>query len=641
MSSKIQEIESEIQICKMKQVEYLLEQAVWYLGAGRLDDSEEELKKIIELNSKNVDAIHLLAIVNKNKKKYQLSHKFFDQALKLDPTFSKIWFNKGLLCHEQGDLEKALYCYKKTVQLDASDNDACLNLGNLQIKLGNYLDAFNSYQKAFIINPKDYEAITYSGFALHKLGQNERALQEHKIAIDINPGYYLAWANLGLTLIALGQFKQALQAYDKAVNLNNADPLVWSNRGLALDQLKLYGEALNSHENAILLEAENHEVWSNKGITLHAMCRYEEALQCYEKAINIAPNYHPAWSNLGVTLHNLNRFDEAVRAYHRALAIEPTFDEARWNLGIAELTLGDFQNGFRDYEFRWKINASKVRRYDDIPRLIDLTKVIGKKLLIWHEQGYGDTIQFCRYVNELAKLKIKVILEVQAPLEQLFKHSFPECSIVSNGESLEKIDYQIPVMSLPLFFLESDKFFLPNSYLKTSPEKSVFWRNKLGLKNGKLNVGIACSGNADQSNDKNRSMAIKFLGPLLNQVNIFLIQKEIRDSDKYFFGNHPEIIYLGDEISTFEDSAAIVEQMDLVITVCTSLAHLSGTLGKQTWVCLPWCPDWRWGLNRPDSPWYPTIKLFRQPKFGDWGAVMEEVISALEDLRKNNDPPLI
>ena len=389
------------------------------------------------------------------------------------------------------------------------------------------------------------------------------------------------------------------------------------------------------------MDAENHEVWSNKGVTLHSICCYEEALQCYEKAINIAPNYHPAWSNLGVTLHDLNRFDESVKAYRRALAIEPTFDEARWNLGIAELTLGDYENGFKNYEFRWKTNVSKVSRYDDISRLIDLTKVIGKKLLVWHEQGYGDTIQFCRYIQELTNLQVKVVLEVQAPLEELMKYSFPECVIVSSGQELQAIDYQIPVMSLPLLFIKDSNFFLPKPYLKVPPEKSVFWKNKLDLKKEKLNIGIACSGNDKQGNDKNRSMAMSFLEPLLNQANIFLIQKEVRDSDKDFFRNHPEIIYLGDEITSFEDSAAIVEQMDLIITVCTSLAHLSGALGKQTWVSLPWCPDWRWELNRRDSSWYPSVKLFRQPKFGDWGAVIEEISCTLKDLRQKNEPTLI
>mgnify|MGYP000072366109 CR=1 FL=1 len=614
----------------MSLIENLLNQVLQYLSVGAPAKAENALKKILKLDSKNVDANHLIAILYKDQGQYGLSLKFFERALNIDPTFSKIWFNKGLLHQELGEWESAIFHYEKAASLDLTSNDAWLNLGNLLMKMSRYLEAFTSYQKATSIEPADFEAWSYCGSALHKLRQYENALQAYKKAIGINPQYYLAWANQAITLSALSEFEQALQSYEMAITLKQDDPLLWSNRGLVLHDLNRYEEALESHQKGILLDEKNHEVWSNRGITLHALQRYEDALDSYRRALKIKPDYHPAWSNLGVTLNDLNRYEEAIGAYEEALAIEPNFDDARWNLGIAQLTLGDYINGFKNYEYRWKTAKSITQRYSSVERLVRPNDAIGKTLLVWHEQGHGDTIQFCRYVKKLVSIGIKVILEVQLPLRELIENAFPECMVVADGKQIPNIDYQIPVLSLPTIFTkEKNDFFLPIPYLQPSIEKSLLWKKKLNLKDKKINIGLAISGNPKQGNDKNRSIGISFFEPLLNQANLFLIQKEIRVTDKDFLKSHPEIKYLGDEISTFDDSAAIVDQMDLIITVCTSLAHLSGALGKSTFIILPWCPDWRWLLNCSDSPWYPSVKLFRQPTFGDWNPVISEVILEL------------
>ena len=622
----------------MSPIENLLNQVLQCLSAGSAQKAESTLKKILKLQPNNVDASHLMAILYKDQKQYGLSLKFFERALTLDPTYSKVWFNKGLLHQELGDSERAIFHYEKAATLDPTSNDAWLNMGNLQIKMGRYLDAFNSYQKAVSLDSIDFEAWSYSGVALHKLKRYENALQAHQKAIEINPHYYLAWANQALTLGALSHFEQALQSYEKAIALKKDDPILWSNRGLALHDLNRYEDALESHQKGILLDGHNHEVWSNRGVTLHALSRYEEALDSYTKALKFKPDYHPALSNLGVTLNDLNRYDEAISAYDKALAIEPNFDDARWNLGIAQLTLGDFANGFKNYEYRWKADKSLTCRYASIERLESLNDAIGKTLLVWHEQGHGDTIQFCRYVKELISLGIKVILEVQMPLKALIENAFPKCLVITDGSKLAGIAYQIPVMSLPLLFIKNThKFFLAEPYLKPSIEKSITWKNKLNLTNEKINIGLAISGNAKQGNDKNRCIGIDFFEPLLIQANLFLIQKEIRETDKHFIKNHPEIKYLGNEISTFEDSAAIVDDMDVIISVCTSLAHLSGALGKRTLVLLPWCPDWRWLLNCSNSPWYPSVKLFRQPTFGDWTSVINDISLELSNYSRNSN----
>lgn len=292
---------------------------------------------------------------------------------------------------------------------------------------------------------------------------------------------------------------------------------------------------------------------------------------------------------------------------------------------MIQLALGNFKDGFKNYEYRLERTSAHPKRHQVFPLLTNLNQASGKRVLVWSEQGHGDTIQFSRLIKNLSDLNIEIIFEVQAGLKTLLEQSIKHAKVIGEGAPFGQVDFQIPLMSLPLL-LELDINGIPSDpYLVDSKKDSIAWKKKLSAANNKLNIGIACSGNEQHINDKNRSIDLEFFKPIADQANLFLIQKDLRKKDRDFLRTHPEIKFLGEEIKSFNDSASIIQEMDLVITVDTSLAHLSGALGKSTLILLPWNPEWRWLLDRQDSPWYPTAKIFRQPHSGRWESVIEDI----------------
>jgi tetratricopeptide (TPR) repeat protein len=334
-----------------------------------------------------------------------------------------------------------------------------------------------------------------------------------------------------------------------------------------------------------------------------------------------------AWVNRGVTLNELNRYEEALASYDKSISLKPDSADAFWGQALSQLVTGNFESGWKSYEYRWKRTKADPIRHQQFPLLTSLSDIPGKSVLVWGEQGYGDTIQFSRFIEKLIELKADVIFEVQEPLKDLIQNSFLRPKIISQTESTGVIDFQIPLLSLPLLFSTNfDNIPSANSYIRADEDITIFWKDKLNPTNKKMNVGVACSGNKNHSNDQNRSMNLSFFEPIADKANLFLIQKDLREKDHDFLNQHPDIKFLGEEIESFNDSASIIQAMDLVITVDTSLAHLSGALGKPTLILLPWSPEWRWLLDRQDSPWYPTATLFRQPNKDNWEAVINEVI---------------
>ena len=314
--------------------------------------------------------------------------------------------------------------------------------------------------------------------------------------------------------------------------------------------------------------------------------------------------------------------------------------EAYSNKGFLQLQNGDFRNGWINHSFRWKIKNAELYRYQNIKTLSSLEKIQNSKVLVWGDSGFGDVIQFIRYINELNTLKAEVTLAVHKDLMELLKISFSTNKVIEMNDSVKNADYdfQIPAGNLPMLF-KTEINNIPNKipYIKISKKKINFWKENLKLNKNKLNIGIACSGNPQYVYNEMRSINLSFFAPFLKKANLFLIQKNINNIDKIFLSKNPAINNIGenDNWKNFEDTAAIVNEMDLIISMCTSLVHLSGALGKKTWVLLSSEPDWRWLREQHNSPWYPTAKLFRQPTSGDWMSVIKNVMNEIQTLRSN------
>ena len=400
-----------------------------------------------------------------------------------------------------------------------------------------------------------------------------------------------------------------------------------NNSGLALHTQGLHLEALEKFQAALALEPNNPVILNNLGVCFFSLDFFEDAIQNYKLATVLEPRYVEAHNNLGNALIKLFQHEEALKCYDQALDLNPGYVEAYWNKALALLQLGRFSEGWVLHESRWaKPSFQPIVRHFPQPIWDGSFPVNGKTVLLHAEQGLGDTLQFVRYVELVKALGARIVLEVQAPLVPLFDGLFGVEALVKQGDPLPSFDCHCPSMSLPLAFqttLSSIPIAIP--YIKSSPEKEHVWAEKLGSTWG-LRVGLVWSGDPRHQNDKHRSVALDdLLDALPSGFTYVSLQPEIRESDRQALEASDRLVHFGPELKDFSDTAALCSQMDVVVCVDTSVAHLSGALGKPTFLLLPYNPDWRWLLERTDSPWYPTMKLFRQAQLASWQIALESV----------------
>ncbi len=385
--------------------------------------------------------------------------------------------------------------------------------------------------------------------------------------------------------------------------------------------------AEQQYRASLALLPDRPSTLTNLSFVLLRLRQHEEAQACASRALALEPGNAEAMLNLGLIEKDLGRPQAAIGYFERALAYQPDYPEARWNLSLTQLLCGQFAPGWQGYESRWRVAQAATYRHPELPAVRELAQVRGRTVLVWAEQGLGDTLQFGRYVPLLAKQGAKVIFEVQEPLlpvlqGRLDAQVVPRAGVVS-------ADLQVPLLSLPGLFGTTLDTIPPALPLAPPPGRLAAWSTRLARTAGRPNIGLACSGFAGHDHDHLRSMPLELVKPLLPLGSVFLIQREVRDRDRPFLQAHPEVVYLGEELRDFGDTAAAVEHMDLIISVDTSLVHLAGSMGKPLKVLLASDPDWRWLLDRPDSPWYPCARLHRQPAAGGWEAVVQELVADL------------
>ena len=404
-------------------------------------------------------------------------------------------------------------------------------------------------------------------------------------------------------------------------------------RALTLHNLKKPDEALADNRRALALDPTNADTYSNIGNVLRSLGRNEEALSWFDRSLEIQPNSAPTLTNKAISLAELRHFDQAFAAYHRAMTVDPCHAPAEWNLALLEMLTGNFEAGWAGREARWKIPALSFH-YPKFSQPMWLGKepIDGRTILINVDEGLGDTIQFARYVPMVAGLGARVILVVQDALCPLLSglKGVSQCLPLSTGER-PAFDMYCPVSSLPLAFgTKLDTIPSATSYLPAPAESRVqAWEERLGP-HDRLRVGLVWSGNPKHDNDHNRSIPLRMLTRILDADASFVsLQKDPRPDDGITLREHTEIIDLTTDLADFAETAALVSCLDLVITVDTSIAHLAGALGRPTWILLPYTPDYRWLLDRDDSPWYPMVRLFRQSETREYASVLDSIRTEL------------
>ncbi len=401
-----------------------------------------------------------------------------------------------------------------------------------------------------------------------------------------------------------------------------------------LEELRRFDEALESYDRAIALRTDYAEAHSNRGVALEKLMRFDEALASLDHALALRPDFAEAHANSGLAQQRLRRFAGALTNYDRAIAVRPDFAEAHHNEALCRLLIGDFRRGWQKHEWRWEtgqLNAAK-RNFAQ-PLWLGSDEIAGKTILLHAEQGFGDTIQFCRYAPLVVERAAHVILEVQQPLRQLMHTLARAPRIVAAGEPLTDFDLQCPLLSLPLAF-GTELATIPSAtpYLRAAPEAVTHWSARLPPKT-RPRIGLVWSGRPTHGNDHNRSIPIDMFLSALSGVDATYVglQREFRLGDVARLRERGDVTCFGEELQNFSDTAALIENLDLVIAVDTSVAHLAGALAKPVWILLPYSPDWRWLLDRDDSPWYPTARLFRQDRLCAWDGVMNQVHAELQD----------
>lgn len=760
-----------------QQLHLMLQQAIQAFQNGNLDSANAMLTRLLNVDPKNLPALHVIGLVKAAQGNYKESADYLGQAVRLNPNDPSIQYNLAKALIDCGEDKRALPHHKRAVELNPHNPQAWLNYGKsafnlqqlanalshydqaLQLEsnyyeawmnkgvalhaLERFADAHHAFEMALSLNPNSYEALNGKGIVLHALGRYEEALSAYEEAIALHPDYFEALNNKGITLHALGRHDEALSLYDKALRIkpNNVEALI--NKGITLQALQYFDNALSCFDAALDLNQSSHQAWLNRGLLFFSQKNYDEALSCYSKALAISPKYYEAvnniglvlkhkkryveslqhfdlaieiypnrydshsnranvlydlreyelalaqsnialnlkpnfwesynnrgliyirlgrleeaiqdfntalglapnnydiWNNKGYALHQLNKNGEAIECYDRTIGLKPDFYDALWNKSLALLVEGDFENGFALYENRWKSEKIELRiggtRKFDAPLWLGQDSLNGKTLLVYGEQGLGDFIQFCRYVHLLVSQGATVVLETPKALFKLLGNLRNLCHIICDGDDLPFFDYHCPILSLPLAF-KTTLATIPNieNYLNINPDlqQQMLWQSELRLSKKPL-IGLVWSGNSVHQNDHNRSIPlkdiVKYLPP---HFNFICLQKDIRPEDQSVLESTSQIRNFVNDLHDFADTASLMNCLDLIVTVDTSVAHLGGAMGIKTLLLLPYAPDWRWLLNRGDSPWYPSMKLYRQAEIGNWHGPLNQMSCDLERLIK-------
>jgi len=631
---------------------------------GRYPEALAGYDRALALRPDYPEALNNRGIVLQALGRHAEALQSYDTALSLRADFVEAFVNRGIACYELKRFGEALSDYDRAIALRPNNPDALSNRGNALGKLQRHEEALASYDGALALAPDHAEALYNRGVALRKLGRFDDSLASHDLALSVAPDHAEALVSRAITLHELKRLDEALASYDHAIvlqadhveafvnrgavlhELGRSDDALHSferalalrphnvealtNRGVLLHDLARYGEALASHEQAIAVRPGDAVALNNRGVTLHKLGRLTEALASLDSALAARPDYADALANRGGTLYDLKRFDEALASCDRAIALRPDYADAHFLKGLASLVTGNFSHGWVEYEWRRSAPVARLTPRDlPQPCWLGDDDLAGKTILLHSEQGFGDTIQFCRYVPRVASRGARVILEVEQPLCGLMRGLAGTTEIIAKGAPLPDFDIRCPLPSLPLAFktrLDTMPANVP--YLSVPQDAMGSWLALLGSKRFPR-IGLCWAGNPKHVRDRERSMELRHLLPLLDVGATFVsLQKELRAGEAEMLADGG-ILSFGDRLRDFTDTAALVSQLDLVISVDTSVAHLAGALGKPVWILLTHAPDWRWLLDRDDSPWYPTARLFRQSDKREWTGVSARLREAL------------
>jgi tetratricopeptide (TPR) repeat protein len=534
---------------------------------------------------------------------FRRAEEIYRSILRRDPRNSRVWFVLGNLCEAQDRLAEAASSMRQALELSPREPTGWFHLGNVLLKEEKMVEAEVAYRHCLELQPQHVEALVNCGYALGETGMLDEARACYERAGQIRPDYAEIHHNLGNLFRDEGRFDEALACYRRALDLR----------------------------------PDHAKVHVNLGVTYVAQGEIEAAVQSLERGIELQPDFAEAHNSLGTALSVQGKVDEAVARYERALALKPDYPDAHWNRGLARLLQGDFARGWADYEWRWRckratpLPAFKQPRWDGSP-------LNGRSILLYAEHGLGDTLQFLRYAPLVQARGGRVVVQCQDSLMPLVSRCAGIDQLVGWSAAPPACDVWAPLLSVPGIVgttLETIPAQVP--YLSADPTLVEHWRRELAPVRG-FRVGIAWQGSRRHVRDRHRSVPLASFEPLARIEGCVLVslQQGHGSEQVQALGGRFRVVNLGDLVDraagAFMDTAAILSNLDLVISIDSAIAHLAGGLGVPVWLALHYTPDWRWLLHGTTSPWYPSARLFRQAAVGDWAGVFKRLAEALREL---------
>lgn len=603
------------------------------LQIGNLDAACLLLGKIIELEPHNAIAYGNLGSALHTSGKFDDAIYYYKRAIELNPNYVEAYYNLGCTLQACNMLDEAVEIYKLAIDLNPNDAEIYNNLGNVLTKCGKPDEALNSFKQAARLKPRSAEILCNLGAAFQELENMEEAVVNYKKAISLNPDNAKAHNNLGTALKKQCKLEEAEKSYNQAIELCHDYAEAHNNRGNTLQSLKRLDESITSYRRAITIKLHYAEAHYNCGSALNEQKRFDEALIYMKRAIEIKPDYAEAYNILGATLAELGNLVEATANYSHAIELKPDYADAHLSKSFISLLKGDYKTGWQGYEWRLRKKGYTNRTFQQSKW--DGSSLKGKTILVHSEQGMGDSIQFVRYLPMVQAQGGRVIFECVPELFHLLKHCTGMDKIIArsaSGKISEQFDVHAHLLSLPrLFNTTLDSIPSDVTYITADSKLTERWRLRLN-DDHKYKAGIVWAGNPNHAKDKSRSCSLSDFATLagIPEVSFYSLQKGPTSIEA---DTWPErnMINLDNELKDFADTAAVIANLDIVISVDTSVVHLAGALGKTVWTLLPFVPDWRWQLERDDSPWYPSMRLFRQTKMYDWNGVFEQVKESLID----------
>jgi tetratricopeptide (TPR) repeat protein len=622
----------------MQQIQALWEQGLRHHQGGALPEAKNCYAQALEIDPLHFDSLYLSSAIAVQENNIDLAIDFLNRALAINPSHIDALFNLSVLLEKIGGTEKALSTYELLNQLAPNHVQSRYNYASLLAKLGHLPNAINEFKKVIELQPdllmarQNYEKLLWSQSQQVELAPN-------------NANEFIQAHNKGLSLLEENKFPAALEHFEKALMLEPKSFEGHHNKGMVLEKMGRLHEAVNHYQQAIQFCPESSRTFNNLGNAYRELDLLDEAIKSLKKAIELDPNYAEAFSNLGWTLFRLQEYQQSKEYFQEAIKINPGLSPAVFNLSLCQLTLGEFDEGWIHYEERMKQPLYQMK-IDPLnkPQWNGSQELDGKTIYIHSEQGLGDTIQFCRYIKLLANRGAKVLFEPQIPLQEVLKNLDGVSQLIAPGQVIPSYDFHCPLMSLPLAF-KTNQNSIPNDvpYIFADENKKKYWKEKLAGISGPK-VGLVWSGGFRPNNpelwgvNQRRNISFELISQLnMEGIEFFSLQKgegaeaELKKYKDQLWKSS-NLHNFTDELKDFSDTAALIDQMDLVISVDTSTAHLAGAMEKPVWILNRFDGCWRWLSDGDDSEWYPTAKLFRQKKSGEWLDVISLVKNKLQDL---------